>query len=85
MHSTSRYEAILNKIILCVLLLLAGCKTAPIGNANISESLLQECPQLYKLEGMSGKALSENIDKNAGLYHACKDSKKALIDAVRTK
>lgn len=76
----------MNKLLLCALLLvLTGCETMPQGRPNIPESLLQECPQLYELEGMTGEALLNNITKNASVYHACKEGKKMLIDAVKAK
>lgn len=72
-------------ITLMVLLLLCGCATKPVAKVEIPASLLQYCEPLHKLEGTTGKDLLKNVTENAALYHACADSKKALIEAVKPK
>lgn len=68
-----------------VVLSLYGCGTQPRANVDLPPSLLQECPDLNKLGGTTGEDLLKNITDNSALYHACKESKHALIEAVKPK
>ena len=72
----------MNKALLFCMLLLTGCAT---GKVDVPASLMQKCPELFKLEGMSGEHLIKNITLNAKVYHDCADGKAALIEAVKTK
>lgn len=69
----------------CCLVILSGCASMPAAKVEIPASLLQQCPELNKLEGTTGADLLKNIVSNAQLYHTCADAHAKLIEAAKPK
>jgi hypothetical protein len=68
-----------------ILAALVGCESLPKANVDIPSSLLQECGELYLVEGKTGKPLTIMTIKNAKVFHECKDMHSKLIQAVKPK
>ena len=76
----------MNKLLLCVLIVLSGCATKlPQPSVQIPAALVQKCQPLVKVEGTSGADLLRNIVSNAEIYYECSDMHDKLIEAVKTK
>lgn len=69
-----------------VVLMLTACesltKHSP-ATAPVPASLLQPCPPLTPLEGMTGEIMLKKIIEVSHLYYDCADGKEKLIDAVK--
>lgn len=67
-------------------LMLTGCGSLTKRSqekAPIPASLMQPCPDLTSVSGVTGEVMFNKLMEFAFLYHDCKDGKQKLIDAVK--